>query len=67
MILNKDGMQKTVSRLLLSKDKTERQETLVANLLQPGNMQTFSPEMSSILMADINKNKHGNIISLQLK
>lgn len=67
MILFKDGMQKTVSSLLLSKDIAKRQEILVANILQSGNMQVFSPDMSSILMADVNKDKNGNISSLQLK
>jgi len=67
MLLYKDGMQKNIYRVLLSKIKTERSESLVANLLQSGNMQAFSPNMETLLIADKNESFSGNIISLQLK
>jgi len=67
MLLYKEGMQKNVYRLLLSKIKSERRVTLVANLLQTGNMQAFSPNMSALLIADKDKSLNGNITSLQLK
>ena len=67
MLHYKDGMQKTVFRLRLSDIDAERKETLVANLLYSGNIQAFSPNMSTILIADTDKNLNGNIIVLQLK
>jgi DNA-binding winged helix-turn-helix (wHTH) protein len=67
MLHYKDDMQKTIYRLRLSDIRTERRETLVANLLYSGNIQEFSPEMSTLLITDNHKNLNGNIVALQLK
>jgi len=67
MLHYKDAMQKTVYRLRLSNVGTEREKTLVANLLYSGNIQEFSPDMSTLLIANKYKNLSGNIIALQLK
>lgn len=67
ILLYKDGMQKHVYRLSLSKIKAERRDTLIANLLQSGNVQTFSPNMSALLFSDKDKSLNGNITSLQLQ
>jgi len=67
MILYKDGMKKSVYRIQLSKNKNERRETLVANLLQSGDIQTFAPNMLALLFSYKDKSLNGNITSLQLR
>ncbi|WP_448547574.1 winged helix-turn-helix domain-containing protein [Thalassotalea fusca] len=67
MLLYSDGMKKTIFRLLFAKDQGKRQQTLVAHILQSGNMQAFSPEMSALLLADRERSMNGNIVGLHLK
>lgn len=67
MLLYSDGMRKTIYRIQLSTAQEKRKHTLVANVLQTGTMQAFSPDMSSILLAGKDESLNGNIIALQLK
>jgi len=67
MLHYKNGMQKTVYRLKLAATATQRQKTLVANLLYSGNIETFSPSLSTLLIANKDNNLSGSIVSLQLK
>ena len=66
MLLYNNGMQKSVHRLTLSEVNSKQQDILVANLLQPGSIQDFSPDMSSVLLANLDKTLTGNIVALQL-
>ena len=66
MMLYSDGMKKTVYRIQLSKSHKNRQQSMIANLLISGNIQAFSSDMSTFLVADKEKSLNGNIIALQL-
>lgn len=67
MMVYSNGLQKSVYRLQLSEIQSNRKEVLVANLLQPGNMQSISPDLSVILLAEKHKDLTGNIVALQLE